>query len=107
VNEQSAVEGAPSRFSAYDLDHDEPPRAPGDGRRLAGVAIGLAICGIVLPFICSIAALVVAGIAKKRLKAVPDTQRHRSMANAAQAFAIIDMIGYATIITLYLRYLNG
>ena len=82
------------------------PSGERDGKLLAPVSLGLAIGGIVVPIVLSIAAIVAAGIAKRRLGRRPGTREGRSLANAAQCIAVLDMSAIGAWLAYYLSTLR-
>jgi hypothetical protein len=87
----------PPEFSAYD---EEPPGA----HPLAVTTLALALVGLAVPIVPSIAALILAPIAKRRVRAEGSTRGGSGLASAAQLIAALAIIGFVAVFILVEHY---
>lgn len=73
---------------AIALEDDEAPTDT-----LAVISLVLSFAGLAIPFIASIAALICAGIAKKRIAASNGSLQGRWYASAAQLISVLALLG--------------
>lgn len=83
------------------MEHDEVRAEPGDGRRMATASLALAIAGIIVPIVLSIAAFFVASRAKTTMGIGDEFRHHRSLASSAQVLAVIDLFAQLMFVTIF------